>query len=101
MKESPTIKKYRLNLPQTDFPMKADSAVREVEFQQLWDEKQIYEKNLAQREKTNKFVLHDGPPYLSSAKIHIGTALNKVLKDIVTKYKALRGFWSPYVPGYD
>jgi isoleucyl-tRNA synthetase len=101
MKESPTIKKYRLNLPQTNFPMKADSAVREVEFQKLWDEKQIYEKNLAQRDKTNKFVLHDGPPYLSSSKIHIGTALNKILKDIVTKYKAQRGFWSPYVPGYD
>lgn len=94
-------KSYSLNLPSTDFPMKANSFVREVEFQKLWDEKKIYEKNLAQRRGNDKFVLHDGPPYLSSAKIHIGTALNKILKDIVTKYKAQRGFYSPYVPGYD
>jgi len=102
MKDSPTMeKKYDVNLPQTDFPMKADSAVREINFQKLWDEKKIYEKNLAQRNKSHKFVLHDGPPYLSSSKIHIGTALNKILKDIVTKYKAQQGFYSPYVPGYD
>jgi isoleucyl-tRNA synthetase len=101
MKESQTKEKYAVNLPQTNFPMKADSATRELEFQKLWDERKIYEKNLAQRSRTNKFVLHDGPPYLSSSKIHIGTALNKILKDIVTKYKAQQGFWSPYVPGYD
>lgn len=101
MNESQTKEKYAVNLPQTDFPMKANSAVREVEFQRLWDEQKIYDKNLAQRNKSHKFVLHDGPPYLSSSKIHIGTALNKILKDIVTKYKAQQGFYSPYVPGYD
>ncbi len=94
-------KGYTVNLPQTDFPMKANSVVREVEIQQFWDEHKIYEKNLEQRAGREKFVLHDGPPYLSSNKIHIGTALNKILKDIVTKYKAQHGYYSPYVPGYD
>lgn len=92
---------YPVNLPQTAFPMKANSFTREVEFQKAWDDNKIYEKSLANREKKDKFVLHDGPPYLSSSKIHIGTALNKILKDIVTKYKAQRGFYAPYVPGYD
>src|SRR5579885_636367 len=92
---------YSVNLPQTGFPMKANSAVREVEIQRMWDDQEVYKKNLAQRSDCEKFVLHDGPPYLSSSKIHIGTALNKILKDIVTKYKAQHGFYSPYVPGYD
>src|ERR1041384_2532231 len=81
--------------------MKANSAVRELEIQKFWDEKRVYELNLEKRSASEKFVLHDGPPYLSSSKIHIGTALNKILKDIVTKYKAQHGFYSPYVPGYD
>jgi isoleucyl-tRNA synthetase len=94
-------KPYSVNLPDTKFPMKANSAVREVEIQKSWEDAKVYEKNLEKRQKNDKFILHDGPPYLSSAKIHIGTALNKILKDIVTKYKAQRGFYSPYVPGYD
>ncbi len=94
-------KKYPVNLPVTEFPMKANSAVRELEIQKFWDEKRVYELNLEKRSGSEKFVLHDGPPYLSSSKIHIGTALNKILKDIITKYKALHGFYSPYVPGYD
>lgn len=92
---------YSLNLPQTDFPMKANSAVREVEIQKRWDADDVYAKAMKKRESSDKFVLHDGPPYLSSSKIHIGTALNKVLKDIVCKYKNQKGFYSPYVPGYD
>ena len=56
---------------------------------------------IAERDKANSFVLHDGPPYLSSEKIHVGTALNKILKDILIKYKSQRGFYAPYVPGYD
>lgn len=92
---------YSVNLPQTTFPMKANSTVREVEIQKFWDDEKVYEKNLENRVQSPKFVLHDGPPYLSSSKIHIGTALNKILKDIVTKYKAVRGFYAPYVPGYD
>ncbi|MBX9671554.1 MAG: isoleucine--tRNA ligase [Candidatus Obscuribacterales bacterium] len=92
---------YPVNLPQTSFPMKANSVIREVELQKFWDDNTIYEKSLANRQGRDKFVLHDGPPYLSSPKIHIGTALNKILKDIVTKYKAQRGFYAPYIPGYD
>lgn len=90
-----------LNLPETSLAMRANAAVREVEIQKFWAENNIYEKNIGQRDKTNKFVLHDGPPYLSSDKIHIGTALNKILKDILVKYKSQSGFYSPYVPGYD
>jgi isoleucyl-tRNA synthetase len=93
--------KNTLNLPQTDFKMKANAAIREVELQKYWEDETIYEKNIAQRDKTRKFILHDGPPYLSSDKIHIGTALNKILKDIIIKYKSQSGFYSPYIPGYD
>jgi isoleucyl-tRNA synthetase len=94
-------KTYSLNLPQTDFPMKANSAVREIEIQKRWQADGVYAKAMKNRAGAEKFVLHDGPPYLSSSKIHIGTALNKVLKDIVCKYKNQKGFYSPYVPGYD
>ena len=85
MSESPSKAKYPVNLPETSFPMKANSALKEVETQAFWDTQKIYDKNLKQRDKGKKFILHDGPPYLSSSKIHIGTALNKILKDIVTK----------------
>lgn len=93
--------KNTLNLPQTDFKMRANAPVRELEIQKFWNENDIYNKNLAQRHISHKFILHDGPPYLSSDKIHIGTALNKILKDILIKYKSQSGFYSPYVPGYD
>ncbi len=93
--------KDTLNLPQTTLAMRANAAVRELEIQKFWEENNIYEKNIAQRDKTNSFILHDGPPYLSSEKIHVGTALNKILKDILIKYKSQSGFYAPYVPGYD
>ena len=93
--------KNTLNLPETTLAMRANAAIREVEIQKFWEEINVYEKNIAQRDKTHKFILHDGPPYLSSDKIHIGTALNKILKDILIKYKSQSGFYSPYVPGYD
>ncbi len=93
--------KDTLNLPQTTLAMRANAAVRELDIQDFWEEKKIYEKNLAQRNIDKKFILHDGPPYLSSPKIHIGTALNKILKDIVIKYKSQNGYYAPYVPGYD
>ena len=93
--------KDTLNLPQTTLAMRANATVRELEIQKFWQENNIYEKNIAQRDKTNSFVLHDGPPYLSSEKIHVGTALNKILKDILIKYKSQSGFYAPYVPGYD
>ena len=93
--------KNTLNLPQTTLEMRANAAVKEVSTQKFWEENNIYEKTLAQRDKANKFILHDGPPYLSSDKIHIGHALNKILKDILIKYKAQSGYYAPYVPGYD
>ena len=93
--------KDSLNLPQTTLAMRANATVREPEIQKFWNENKIYEKTLEKRDKTNPFILHDGPPYLSSEKIHVGTALNKILKDILIKYKSQRGFYAPYVPGYD
>lgn len=93
--------KDTLNLPQTTLAMRANAAMREPEIQKIWEDGNIYEKSIAQRDKANSFILHDGPPYLSSDKIHIGTALNKILKDILIKYKSLKGYYAPYVPGYD
>lgn len=93
--------KATLNLPVTEFPMRANSAQREPEFQARWDEQGIYKQLLAKRADAKTFIVHDGPPYLSSPNIHIGHALNRTLKDIVVKYKALAGFRTPFVPGYD
>ena len=76
--------KKTLNLPDTAFSMRANSGQREPEIQEFWKTQNIYEKNLTQRKKT-PFILHDGPPYLSSGKIHMGHALNRILKDIVVK----------------
>lgn len=98
---NPVNYKETLNLPQTAFKMKAGAATREVEIENHWEENRVYQTLMETRDKTHKFVLHDGPPYLSSDKIHIGTALNKILKDIVTRYKSQQGFYTPYVPGYD
>jgi isoleucyl-tRNA synthetase len=92
--------KDTLNLPKTDFPMRASLAKREPEFQKFWEEKGIYEKALKKREGAKQFILHDGPPY-ANGDIHIGHALNKILKDIVTRYNHLKGFQAPYVPGWD
>ena len=101
MSETKTDYKNTLNLPQTTLEMRANATKREPEIQKFWEEMNVYEKNIEQRDKANKFVLHDGPPYLSSEKIHVGTALNKILKDILIKYKSQSGFYAPYVPGYD
>ncbi|MGH8022391.1 MAG: isoleucine--tRNA ligase [Limisphaerales bacterium] len=92
--------KDTLNLPRTDFPMKADLAAREPERLKKWESEKLYEKIQKRRAGAQKFVLHDGPPF-ANGDVHIGTALNKILKDIVVKYKALRGFRAPYVPGWD
>jgi isoleucyl-tRNA synthetase len=89
-----------LNLPQTEFPMRAGLPEREPQLLAYWRENNIYEKKLAASKGKTKFILHDGPPYANGS-IHIGTALNKVLKDIIIKYKSLRGFDAPYVPGWD
>ncbi len=93
--------KETLNLPQTTLEMRANAINKEPLTQKFWEDNNIYEKINANKDKSNSFVLHDGPPYLSSDKIHVGTALNKILKDVLLKYKAMRGYYTPYVPGYD
>ncbi len=92
--------KNTLNLPRTDFPMKAELTAREPERLKKWEAGKLYEKIQAARAGAEKFVLHDGPPF-ANGDVHIGTALNKTLKDIIIKYKTLRGFSSPYIPGWD
>ncbi len=87
-------------LPRTSFPMKADLSRREPEFLAFWKERDIYARMLSRNEGKTAYILHDGPPY-ANGHIHIGTALNKILKDMVVKYKLLRGYYSPYVPGWD
>lgn len=89
-----------LNLPETEFPMRACLPEREPEFLKYWEENKIYEKKQELHAGHKKFVLHDGPPY-ANGKIHMGTALNKILKDIIMKYKYAQGFDTPYVPGWD
>ncbi|OGW39300.1 MAG: isoleucine--tRNA ligase, partial [Nitrospirae bacterium RBG_13_39_12] len=92
--------KDTLNLPRTDFPMKANLTQKEPVMIKSWEEKKIYEKLQEKTKKNEHYILHDGPPY-ANGHIHIGHALNKILKDIIVKYKSMKGFYSPYVPGWD
>ncbi len=92
--------KATLNLPRTDFPMKASLSEREPACLTQWDREGIYRKILEKAEGRPKYILHDGPPY-ANGHIHIGTALNKILKDFVVKSKFMSGYNSHYVPGWD
>ena len=92
--------KETLNLPRTDFPMKADLVAREPARFQQWETKGLYHRLQELRAGAETFILHDGPPF-ANGDVHIGTALNKILKDLVVKYQALRGKRAPYVPGWD
>ncbi|MBI5773211.1 MAG: isoleucine--tRNA ligase [Verrucomicrobia bacterium] len=92
--------KNTLNLPRTDFAMKADLVTREPQRLAKWQQENLYAKIQAARVGAPKFVLHDGPPF-ANGDVHVGTALNKILKDIIVKYQTLRGFDAPYVPGWD
>src|SRR3989339_233459 len=92
--------KSTLNLPQTDFPIRANLAKVEDEMLSFWSKESIYEKLQTQNKTKDKFILHDGPPY-PNGDIHLGHALNKILKDIVVKYKTMCGFHAPYIPGWD
>ena len=92
--------KDTLNLPRTDFAMKADLVTREPERLKKWEAAQLYQKIQASRATAQKFVLHDGPPF-ANGDVHVGTALNKILKDIIIKYQTLRGKSAPYIPGWD
>lgn len=89
-----------LNLPKTDFPMRAALPQREPGFLQEWENQYLYRKLMEKNEGKPLFVLHDGPPY-ANGDIHLGTALNKVLKDFIVRYKNMSGYQSPYVPGWD
>ena len=92
--------KETLNLPRTDFPMRANLPQREPETLARWTESRLYERLLEHRDGAPTFLLHDGPPYANGS-IHIGHALNKVLKDIILKYRHLAGWRTPYRPGWD
>jgi isoleucyl-tRNA synthetase len=92
--------KDTLNLPRTDFPMKANLAQREPEILRMWEETRVYEQIQKARENAELFVLHDGPPF-ANGDVHMGTALNKILKDMVVKSQTMLGKRAPYVPGWD
>ncbi|MDR3620772.1 MAG: isoleucine--tRNA ligase [Paludisphaera borealis] len=92
--------KETLNLPSTEFDMKANLTVREPKIQALWQEQDLYGQIRQARAKSPRRVLHDGPPY-ANGEIHMGTALNKMLKDFVVRSLTMRGFDSPYIPGWD
>ena len=89
-----------MNLPKTDFPMRAGLPQREPGMIQKWQEEKLYEKLMEKNKDLPLYILHDGPPY-ANGDIHMGTALNKVLKDIIVKYKNMSGFKAPFVPGWD
>jgi len=89
-----------VNLPRTTFPMKARLRDREPEFQRRWRQMDLYRKVRQARAGCPKFILHDGPPY-ASGELHIGTGLNKILKDIVVRSRTMMGYDAPFVPGWD
>ncbi|MBO4322208.1 MAG: class I tRNA ligase family protein, partial [Clostridia bacterium] len=89
-----------LNLPQTDFAMRANLPQREPEMQKYWEEIGLYRLMLEKNAGKKQFLLHDGPPF-SNGDIHMGHALNKILKDIIVKTKTMEGFYAPYIPGWD
>ncbi|HEX7559899.1 MAG TPA: class I tRNA ligase family protein, partial [Usitatibacter sp.] len=92
--------KRTLNLPETPFPMRGDLAKREPQWFKAWQDTKLYERIRAHARGRVKYVLHDGPPY-ANGDIHIGHAVNKILKDLVVKSKTLAGFDAPYTPGWD
>src|SRR5205814_1798230 len=92
--------KDTLNLPRTDFPRKANLAQREPELLKKWEETRIYQQIQKARENSELFVLHDGPPF-ANGDVHMGTALNKILKDFVVRSQTMLGKRAPYVPGWD
>lgn len=92
--------KDTLLMMKTDFPMRGNLGVNELPIEQKWEENKIYEKVLEQNKNNEKFFLHDGPPYANGS-IHVGHALNKILKDFLIRYKSMRGYYAPYMPGWD
>ena len=96
----PTDLKSTINLPKTAFPMKANLPQNEPKMLARWEQREIYDRIRAARKGSPPYILHDGPPY-TSGPIHLGTAMNKCLKDFIVKSKTMSGFDAPYVPGWD
>ena len=92
--------KDTLLMPKTDFPMRGNLPNREPQIEQKWYEEELYQKVLEKNKTKKTFILHDGPPY-ANGNIHMGHALNKILKDFIVRYKSMDGFYSPYIPGWD
>ena len=92
--------RYPVNMPETPFPMRGDLAKREPQWVKQWQERKVYEKIREASKQREKFILHDGPPY-ANGDIHIGHAVNKILKDMIVKSRQLAGFDAQYVPGWD
>ncbi|MBI5739224.1 MAG: isoleucine--tRNA ligase [Nitrospirae bacterium] len=91
--------KDTLNLPGTSFPMKANLAQKEIEMLAFWQDNETY-REMQKKDRNKSYILHDGPPY-ANGNIHLGHSLNKVLKDMIVKYRSMKGFYAPYVPGWD
>ncbi|MBW2617225.1 MAG: class I tRNA ligase family protein, partial [Deltaproteobacteria bacterium] len=91
--------KQTLNLPKTEFPMKANLVKKEPEILEKWEKMDLYQLIRRSSEGRKRYMLHDGPPY-ANGNIHMGTAFNKILKDIIIKSKQMAGFDTPYVPGW-
>ena len=92
--------KDTLLMPKTEFPMRGGLPNKEPKIQEEWDAQNIYQKALEQNKGNAHYILHDGPPYANGS-LHMGHALNKILKDFITRYKTMQGFYTPYVPGWD
>ncbi|MDO7983544.1 MAG: isoleucine--tRNA ligase [Pigeon pea little leaf phytoplasma] len=89
-----------LSMPKTDFPMRGNLPQKELEIEKHWHQINLYQKNLKKNQKNPTFILHDGPPY-ANGDIHIGHALNKILKDFILRFKTMQGYNTPYIPGWD
>lgn len=92
--------KSTLNMPITDFSMKADLISKEKEYRDKWKQQKIYKKVLNKNKDKKVFILHDGPPYANGS-LHVGHSLNKIIKDIIIRYKSINDFYTPFVPGWD
>ena len=92
--------KDTLLMIKTDFPMRGNLGVNELPIQEKWEKLDIYHRALAKNKNNQAFYLHDGPPYANGS-IHVGHALNKILKDFIIRYKTMNGYYAPYTPGWD
>ena len=92
--------KDTLLMPKTDFPMRGGLPNKEPQIQEMWDNDEQYRKSVRKNKNNPSFILHDGPPY-ANGNLHMGHALNKIIKDFIVRYKTMQGFYAPYVPGWD